>query len=50
VGITGTFFLFGAVGVLALVFIARWVPETRGRALEEVEEGVVSGRLFAHSR
>lgn len=50
VGITGTFFLFGAVGVLALVFIARWVPETRGRALEEVEEDVVSGKLFAHSR
>lgn len=46
VGITGTFFLFGAVGVLALVFIAKRVPETRGRALEEVEAGVVSGSLL----
>jgi major inositol transporter-like SP family MFS transporter len=46
VGITGTFFLFGAVGVLALVFIWKRVPETRGRALEEVEAGVVSGELL----
>ncbi|SMH50662.1 MFS transporter, sugar porter (SP) family [Rathayibacter oskolensis] len=49
VGITGTFFLFGAVGAVALVFIARHVPETRGRALEDVEEGVVSGSLFARA-
>ncbi|WP_258062918.1 MULTISPECIES: sugar porter family MFS transporter [unclassified Rathayibacter] len=46
VGITGTFFLFGAVGLLALVFIWKRVPETRGRALEEVEAGVVSGELL----
>ncbi|ALS57232.1 sugar porter family MFS transporter [Rathayibacter toxicus] len=45
-GIAGTFFLFGALGMVALVVIARWVPETRGRALEEVEEAVVSGELL----
>jgi major inositol transporter-like SP family MFS transporter len=47
VGITGTFFLFGGVGVLALVFIATQVPETRGRTLEELDAGVRSGRVFA---
>jgi major inositol transporter-like SP family MFS transporter len=45
-GITGTFFGFGVVGVLALLFIWRFVPETRGRTLEQVEEGVASGSLF----
>ncbi|WIA99501.1 sugar porter family MFS transporter [Curtobacterium sp. MCBA15_012] len=35
-GITGTFFGFAAVGLLALVFIWRAVPETRGRSLEQV--------------
>ncbi|PZE83259.1 sugar porter family MFS transporter [Curtobacterium sp. MCBD17_032] len=42
-GITGTFFGFAALGVLALLFIWRFVPETRGRTLEQVEEGVASG-------
>jgi sugar porter (SP) family MFS transporter len=45
-GITGTFFGFGVVGVLALLFIWRFVPETRGRTLEQVEEDVASGSLF----
>ncbi|MDB6428091.1 sugar porter family MFS transporter [Curtobacterium sp. 20TX0008] len=39
-GITGTFFGFAVVGVLALLFIRRFVPESRGRTLEEVEQGL----------
>lgn len=46
VGITGTFFLFAGVGVLALIFVATQVPETRGRTLEAVEEGVTTGALY----
>ncbi len=33
-----SFFVYGVLCVVALVFIARFVPETKGRPLEEVEE------------
>ncbi|ALU39489.1 MFS transporter [Kocuria flava] len=46
VGITGTFFLFAGVGVLALVFVATQVPETRGRTLEALEEDVSTGAIY----
>jgi major inositol transporter-like SP family MFS transporter len=46
VGITGTFFLFGVVGILALVFIYTQVPETRGRTLEALEEDVSTGAIY----
>ncbi|MCJ1714329.1 sugar porter family MFS transporter [Microbacterium sp. M1A1_1b] len=45
-GITGTFFGFGIVGLLALFFIWKFVPESRGRTLEQVEEGVTTGNIF----
>ncbi|CAM03927.1 major inositol transporter-like SP family MFS transporter [Saccharopolyspora erythraea NRRL 2338] len=35
--ISYTFLIFVAVGVLALGFVARFVPETRGRSLETLE-------------
>jgi hypothetical protein len=38
VGISNSFFLFAALGVLALLFIYKMVPETRGISLEEFEE------------
>lgn len=38
VGIGSTFFIFAALGLMALVFIYTMVPETRGRSLEEFEE------------
>lgn len=37
IGISNTFFLFVAAGVLSLTFVKRYVPETRGRTLETVE-------------
>lgn len=46
VGITGTFFLFAAVGVLALLFVWRMVPETRGRTLEALEADVTTGAIY----
>ncbi|PRI11118.1 sugar porter family MFS transporter [Leucobacter massiliensis] len=46
VGITGTFYLFAAVGVMALFFVVKFVPETRGRTLEELEEDVTTGSIY----
>jgi major inositol transporter-like SP family MFS transporter len=46
IGITGAFFLFATVGVIALIFVVTQVPETRGRSLESLEEDVESGALF----
>lgn len=47
-GITGTFFLFAAVGALALLFVWRFVPETRGRTLEALEEDVTTGAIYVN--
>jgi MFS transporter, SP family, major inositol transporter len=37
-GIAPTFFIFAGLGVLAIVFIYKMVPETRGKTLEEFED------------
>ncbi|WP_455924203.1 sugar porter family MFS transporter [Pseudomonas putida] len=38
IGIGQTFFAFVGAGVLSLIFVALWVPETRGSTLEEIEQ------------
>lgn len=50
IGITGAFFLFAAVGALALLFVATQVPETRGVSLEVLEEDVATGNIYTVSR
>lgn len=47
-GITGTFFLFAGVGVIALIFVITQVPETRGRTLEALGEDVTTGAIHLH--
>jgi major inositol transporter-like SP family MFS transporter len=37
IGISHTFFLFVVAGVLSLVFVKLYVPETKGRTLETLE-------------
>ena len=50
IGITGSFFLFAAIGVGALVFVWTQVPETRGRSLEALEEDVTTGEIYVGMR
>lgn len=50
VGITGSFFLFAAVGALSLLFVWRFVPETRGVSLEKLEEDVTTGEIYIITR
>jgi len=46
IGITGAFFLFAGIGVVALTFVVTQVPETRGVSLEKLEEGVTNGAVY----
>ncbi|WP_146001232.1 MFS transporter, partial [Brevibacterium sp. Mu109] len=46
IGISGVFFVFAGVGVVALIFVATQVPETRGISLEKMEEGIESGLAY----
>lgn len=38
VGASGAFGIYGALCVVTLLFLWRWVPETKGRTLEEIEK------------
>jgi sugar porter (SP) family MFS transporter len=41
IGESTTFFLFAALCVVTYVFVHRWVPETKGKSLEEIQERFV---------
>ncbi|WP_432806523.1 sugar porter family MFS transporter [Niallia circulans] len=38
IGLSTTFFVFVVLGVVAIAFVKKYLPETRGRSLEELEE------------
>jgi sugar porter (SP) family MFS transporter len=46
-GIAGTFWLFAGINLLAFLFVWRFVPETRGRTLEQIETDLRAGRFDA---
>ena len=37
-GVAGAFWLYTGFGVVGLIFVLLFVPETKGKSLEEVEE------------
>ncbi|WP_408009104.1 sugar porter family MFS transporter [Pseudalkalibacillus sp. A8] len=37
IGLSFTFFIFAALGVLAIAFVIKFLPETKGKTLEEIE-------------
>lgn len=45
IGSSWTFFLFGAIAVVALLFVLIFVPETKGMPIEEIET-MLEGRAF----
>ena len=47
IGITGSFFLFAGIGVVALLFVYTQVPETRGRSLEALKKMFRPGRSMS---
>lgn len=39
----GTYWLFAAFGILGIFFTAKYVPETRGKTLREIQEAFRRG-------
>lgn len=37
IGLSGTFFLFAGLGFVSIAFISKFMPETKGHSLEEIE-------------
>jgi major inositol transporter-like SP family MFS transporter len=45
VGIAATFFVFAGLGLAAIVWGLRYLPETKGKSLEQIEWNFASGRI-----
>lgn len=50
IGISGTFFIFVALGAAGLVFLKVYMPETKAKSLEELEEEFKAGNDDALKR
>ena len=46
IGLTGSFFMLAVFNLIAFVFMLKLLPETRGRTLESIEEGVETGAIY----
>ncbi|MGG0159511.1 sugar porter family MFS transporter [Bacillus velezensis] len=49
IGAGALFLMYGVIGVLAFLFVYRYVPETKGKSLEEIEREITNNntRLFS---
>lgn len=46
VGLNTTFFGFAVINAIAVLIMIKFLPETRGKSLEEVEAGVTTGAIY----
>ncbi|QRZ61480.1 sugar porter family MFS transporter [Rothia sp. ZJ932] len=46
VGLNNTFFGFAVINAIAVLVMWKFLPETRGKSLEEVEVGVTTGAIY----
>ncbi|XP_030634101.1 solute carrier family 2, facilitated glucose transporter member 10 [Chanos chanos] len=44
IGLSGTFFLYGVMGIAAVVFIVFMLPETKGKSLQEIDRELCEKR------
>ncbi|MER1278327.1 sugar porter family MFS transporter [Bacillus sp. C15(2022)] len=42
IGLSATFFLFAVFGIIGIIYVAKFLPETRGLSLEEIEANLKS--------
>lgn len=49
IDIYGVFWLFAAICILGLIFVIFFVPETRGKSLEEIEHRLTGGSRRIHN-
>jgi len=40
----GAFFIYAAIGVLGIIFVYSYIPETKGHSLEKIEEHFLAGK------
>ena len=45
-GAAGTFWMYAAINLAAFVFVLRYVPETRGHSLEQIETALKGGTFY----
>ena len=45
-----SFVVFAVLNAIAFVFVLAFVPETKGRTLEQLETDVMSGEIFKHGK
>jgi len=40
----GTFFIYAIIGILGLIFVYTYIPETKGHSLEKIEQHFLAGK------
>ncbi|XP_044155135.1 solute carrier family 2, facilitated glucose transporter member 10 [Bufo gargarizans] len=49
IGLSWTFLLYGIIGVVAIIFIYLFIPETKGRSLQEIDKLFSDKRFLSRS-